>query len=111
MERLTQKKQPAGYDLVDMQGRTCDLDCRYPEVRDCSNCVLYDAIQKLAHYEELEEQGLLKTVVRGEWKSECGLFFPIYRCSECNCASALGQTKFCPNCGADMRKLKEMDGK
>lgn len=59
MERLTQKKQPAGYDLVDMQGRTCDLDCRYPEVRDCSNCVLYDAIQKLAHYEDLEEQGLL----------------------------------------------------
>lgn len=49
-----------------------------------------------------------KPVVRGEWKSEFGSFFTIYRCSECNCATALGQTNFCPNCGADMRKLQEL---
>ena len=42
-------------------------------------------------------------VVHGEWKTDCGVLFPVYRCSECNCATALGKTKFCPNCGADMR--------
>lgn len=45
-------------------------------------------------------------VVHGEWESELGLFFPVYRCSECNCATALGKTNFCPNCGADMRGEK-----
>ena len=48
-----------------------------------------------------------KPVVHGEWKSELGLFFPVYRCSECNYASALGKTNFCPYCGADMRKKVE----
>ena len=43
-------------------------------------------------------------VVHGEWKTDYGVLFPVYRCSECNCATALGKTKFCPNCGADMRK-------
>lgn len=45
-----------------------------------------------------------KPIVHGEWKFEMSTVFPVYRCSECNCATALGQTKFCPNCGADMRK-------
>ena len=48
-----------------------------------------------------------KPVANGEWKSELGLFFPVYRCSECNYASALGKTNFCPYCGADMRKKVE----
>ena len=46
-------------------------------------------------------------VVHGEWKTDCGVLFPVYRCSECNCATALGKTKFCPNCGADMRTSAE----
>ena len=46
-------------------------------------------------------------VVHGEWKTDCGVLFPVYRCSECNCATALGKTKFFPNCGADMRTSAE----
>lgn len=45
-----------------------------------------------------------KPVVRGSWKTEFTALLVVYRCSECNCATALGQTNFCPNCGADMRK-------
>ena len=44
-------------------------------------------------------------VVHGEWEVDNGVLFPVYRCSKCNCATALGKTKFCPNCGA------KMDGK
>lgn len=49
-------------------------------------------------------------VVRGSWETEFTALLVVYRCSECNCATALGQTNFCPNCGADMRK-KVQDGK
>ena len=51
------------------------------------------------------------SVVHGEWKFEMSTVFPVYRCSECNCATMLGQTKFCPNCGADMRKKVAADDK
>ena len=43
-----------------------------------------------------------KPVVHGSWETEFTAFLVVYRCSECNCATALGQTNFCPNCGADM---------
>lgn len=43
-------------------------------------------------------------VVHGSWETEFTALLVVYRCSECNCATALGQTNFCPNCGADMRK-------
>ena len=58
--------------------------------------------------EIIKEQPTVETkpVVHGEWKFEMSTVFPVYRCSECNCATALGQTKFCPNCGADMRGEK-----
>lgn len=45
-------------------------------------------------------------VVRGEWKVESTTFFVIHRCSKCKCATWLGKTNFCPNCGADMRGNK-----
>lgn len=48
-----------------------------------------------------------KPVVKGEWKTEFTALLVVYRCSECNCATALGQTNFCPNCGAGMRKKVE----
>lgn len=44
-----------------------------------------------------------KPVVHGSWETEFTALLVVYRCSECNCATALGQTNFCPNCGADMR--------
>lgn len=45
-----------------------------------------------------------KPVVHGSWETEFTALFAIYRCSECNCATALGQTNFCPNCGSRMKE-------
>ncbi len=76
-----------------------------------------DAIQKLCDYEDLEEQGLLKIVVRGEWIFKYDGAYGKRRayCSACGKRSGIGgiienQMKpYCPNCGAEM-KLKEMEG-
>lgn len=46
----------------------------------------------------------VRPVIYGDWESDSGLIFPIYSCSVCNYPTPLGQTNFCPNCGADMRK-------
>jgi rubrerythrin len=43
-------------------------------------------------------------VRRGEWiKDEWSLFYPRYNCSVCGCIRLGEPTKFCPDCGADMR--------
>ena len=58
MERLTEK-QSSGYDLKAMNGEWCNKYCEQQRVETCNECVIYQAIQKLAEYESLEEQGLL----------------------------------------------------
>ena len=58
MERLTEK-QTAGYDLITMNGEWCDSYCKKQSIQACNECGIYQAIQKLAEYENLEEQGLL----------------------------------------------------
>ena len=58
MERLTEK-QSSGYDLKAMNGEWCNKYCEQQRVQTCNECGIYQAIQKLAEYEDLEEQGLL----------------------------------------------------
>ena len=58
MERLTEK-QSSGYDLKAMNGEYCNRYCEQQRVETCNECVIYQAIQKLAEYENLEEKGLL----------------------------------------------------
>ena len=58
MERLTEK-QSSGFDLKAMNGEWCNKYCEQQRVETCNECVIYQAIQKLAEYEDLEEQGLL----------------------------------------------------
>ena len=58
MERLTEK-QSSGYDLKAINGEWCNKYCEQQRVETCNECVIYQAIQKLAEYENLEEQGLL----------------------------------------------------
>lgn len=43
---------------------------------------------------------------RGEWISKTGLCVG-YNCSRCR-RFAIEETNFCPNCGADMRPVKEV---
>ena len=58
MERLTEM-QSSGYDLKAMNGEWCNKYCEKQRVETCNECVIYQAIQKLAEYENAEEQGLL----------------------------------------------------
>ena len=58
MERLTEK-QSSGYDLKAMNGEWCNKYCEQQRVETCNECMIYQAIQKLAEYENVEEQGLL----------------------------------------------------
>lgn len=63
MSRLTEK-QSAGYDLVEMKGEWCDNYCAKQSKATCRDCAIWKAIQKLAHYEDLEEQGGFVEVTR-----------------------------------------------
>ena len=58
MERLTEK-QSSGFDLKAMNGEWCNKYCDKQIAQTCNECGIYQAIQKLAEYEDLEEQGLL----------------------------------------------------
>lgn len=72
------------------------------------------AIEKLAHYEDLEEQGLLAVRKQGRWiPNKQMIRTPTaenYHCSEC---TQTGKTTvYCPNCGAKMvaeAKLQEQE--
>ena len=75
MERLTEM-QSSGYDLKEMNGEWCDKYCKKQRVETCNECVIYQAIQKLAEYENLEEQGLL---LRLPCKVRDIIYFKSYR--------------------------------
>jgi hypothetical protein len=53
MDKLTQK-QSAGYDLVKMNSEWCTTYCNNQPVETCRECAIYEAIQKLAEYEDTE---------------------------------------------------------
>lgn len=55
MERLTQK-QSNGYDLIRMNGDWCNNYCEKQAIETCRDCTIFEAIQKLAKYEDLEEK-------------------------------------------------------
>ena len=54
MERLTEK-QSSGFDLKAMNGEWCNKYCEQQRVQTCNECGIYQSIQKLAEYEDLEE--------------------------------------------------------
>ena len=58
MKRLTEI-QSAGYDLKELNSEWCNKYCEKQKTYTCNECGIYQAIQKLAHYENLEEQGRL----------------------------------------------------
>ena len=46
----------------------------------------------------------VRPVVRGEWVQVMGKYDWMVKCSRCN-GVPLETSNFCPNCGADMRKV------
>ena len=59
MERLTEMQSDGCYDLKDINGEWCNKYCEKQRAQTCKKCGIYQAIQKLAEYENSEEQGLL----------------------------------------------------
>ena len=72
----------------------------------CEFC--YDSIQKLAHYEDLEEQGRLIEQKHGRWKiigmRPVGTHLTHY-CSICG-GHGDNEMDYCPNCGAKMDEVE-----
>lgn len=61
MDRLT-NKESAGYNLIKMQDKWCDDYCNEHSeqiIQTCRDCAINEAIQKLAYYEDLEENNEL----------------------------------------------------
>lgn len=67
-----------------------------------------EAAKKLAHYEDLEEQGRLIEVRCGEWTKRSNGKIWWYECSKCSgliLKNGWGNdmfSEFCPHCGANM---------
>lgn len=53
MERLTNKFS-AGYGLIKTNDDFCDSYCSKQRKETCNDCAIYEAIQKLAEYENTE---------------------------------------------------------
>ena len=81
----------------------------FDQCKGTDNCLGY-----IEHYFSKNEEKALDLAIRaleerpqGEWiyDSEHSITIDIYKCSLCNC---FGHThlKFCPNCGAKMRRVK-----
>ncbi len=73
----------------------------------CENCIHYGVCvvnsychEPCGYYEEERPHG--------EWKKVGGIFYRL-KCSNCNfeLENPDDESKFCPNCGADMRKKRD----
>lgn len=54
MERLTEMQSDGCYDLKDINGEWCNKYCEKQKAQTCKKCGIYQAIQKLAEYENSE---------------------------------------------------------
>lgn len=100
MERLTEKHS-AGYDLKVLNGEWCDHYCHKQRVETCNECGIYQAIQKLAYYEDLEEQGRLITLSVQE----------IHPCRNCGVGWGSISSEGCTSCEETCVRLKEYNEK
>lgn len=107
MERLTGKFR-GRTGLVDYLNVSCNKICNRSF---CEDCPIEKAFEKLAHYEDLEEQGLLRKVEQGEWikQTRC---IDTWSCTNCGevekVPTCMGEPiyNFCPNCGAKMKVVE-----
>lgn len=96
MKRLTEK-QSAGYDLKALNGEWCNHYCLKQRIETCNECGIYQAIQKLAHYEDLEDEGRLIVLASDEdqlriFKDKCKIC-PYWNGESCNKTQCLVYVK------------------
>lgn len=95
-----------------------NVEC-FASCRSCNGCIctdVYTMIDKLAHYEDLEEQGRLIEQKHGHWiykhDEEGNTGNAQYECSECGAGDLHAKSQevpYCWKCGAKM-ELKELEG-
>lgn len=100
MDRLTDK-QSAGYDLKALNGEWCNHYCHKQRVETCNECGIYQAIQKLAYYENLEEEGRLIILSVED----------IHPCRGCDAGWGSISSKGCKSCYDDCERLKQYNEK
>lgn len=100
MKRLTEK-QSAGYDLKALNGAWCNHYCHEQRVETCNECGIYQAIQKLAYYEDLEEQGRLITLSVQD----------IHPCRNCDVGWGIISSEGSDGCENYCKRLKEYNEK
>lgn len=104
--------------LTKINEDACDI-CRSWVLCKGKDCLLYDIYEKLAHYEDMEEQGRLIEQKHGTWESLDSYVYEcdgMWQCSECGedfyfeFGTPLEcRAYYCQNCGAKM-ELKELEG-
>lgn len=95
-------------EIIKTDSDPCNSVC---EQYECSECPINEAFEKLAYYEDLEEQDRLIEQKHGTWIPNKHMTrtptAENYHCSECTQTGKT--TAYCPNCGAKM-ELKELEG-
>ena len=100
MERLTEKHS-AGYGLKATNDEWCNTYCEKQSVATCIDCGIYQAIQKLAYYEDLEEQGRLITLTIQD----------IHPCKHCDTGWGCISSEGCTSCYDTCERLKRYNEK
>lgn len=101
MSRLTKRNYPNRRLTELRKNGLLKIDMSYSHVEAITN--------KLAHYEDLEEQGRLIEVVYGFDKSDYPSAFECSMCGFCDWDTYTaddGVYNYCPRCGAKIEELK-----
>lgn len=106
MSRLT-KRVIDEVLLCDAESSICKEVCKSMDDFDhpCDVCPINEAIKKLAHYEDLEEQGRLIEQKHGRWIHKDNFIGKYLMCSECSHVTGR-KSNYCPNCGAKMDEVE-----
>ena len=108
MKRLTQK-QSAGYDLKALNGQYCNNYCDEQSATTCRDCAIYQAIQKLARYEDtgLTPEKIVELKERDVAMEVNEIHVDEYYCPACgaenNCDQGVVEDNFCLRCGQRLK--------
>lgn len=97
MKRLTKQF------MYGLGHKDCYDACSVCDVAGCCDS-LEEMLEKLTHFEDLEEQGRLIERKHGRWIHKDNFIGKYLMCSECSHVTGR-KSNYCPNCGA------KMDGK
>lgn len=90
----------ARYIDADLLKQNCKITSKFD---DNFKCV---SLQTLGEVIDAQPTADVAPIVHGEWIPQ-DMTYTKFMCNQCNSKNHSGHEKFCPNCGADMRKKVE----